>query len=116
MGWIAEFEENPSKEALSEAFNNVIGNEEFIDSDEGCIALAAAEIVAAIKGNKSDKYPEDTPDFGSIEISGSLIALAIKAVDRVSNAKESELKLLWEESDEMENWLEEVTSLKERLA
>jgi Domain of unknown function (DUF4259) len=116
LDWLYDFSMSPSVQLLEAAFKAVADTaDDYIESDDGAAVLAAAEVIAAAKGNKSKAYPEDTEVFSSLRISPELIAGALQAIDMVSRQDNSELKELWQESDEYENWQKAVNELKERL-
>ncbi len=115
LDWLYDFSMNPSVHALEETFKAVADTADYIESDDGSAVLAAAEVIAAVKGKKSTAYPEDTEVFSRLSISPELIARALQAIDVVSRQDNSELKELWQESDEYEDWQQAVSELKERL-
>jgi hypothetical protein len=114
MDWIYDFSMNPTETFLADTFKLVNTNTDYIESDDGASALAAAEVVAAIKGNKTNAWPEDIDVPDSLRISNGLTADALQAIDKVSS-NISELKELWQESDDYENWLAVLEGLKQRL-
>ncbi len=101
--------------------------EEYLESDEGAEALAAAEVVAAAKGRPLGAiamgssgphalaWAKAHPAAGKAD----LVALALDALDRVEGA-ESELSELW--AAELgagagsREWFGEVEDLRNRLA
>jgi hypothetical protein len=115
LDWLYDFSMNPSVQALEDTFKAVANTEDYIESDDGSAVLAAAEVIAAAKGKKSTAYPEDTEVFSRLKISPELIARALQAIDIVSRQDNSELKELWQESDEYDDWQKAVNELKERL-
>jgi len=87
-------------------------------------ALAAIEFIAAAKGNpSSDCAPEvldwiksnDVLNFrsGLFRKKVNIEDLARTAIDRIST--DSEMKELWEDSDEYDEWQKVVLDLKERI-
>ncbi len=116
LDWLYDFSMEPSVQLLEDTFKAVAdAADDFIESDEGAAVLAAAEVIAAAKGQKSRAYPEDTEVFSSLRISPELIARALQAIDIVSRQDNSELKELWQESDDYEDWQKAVDELKQRL-
>lgn len=114
--WAYELEESSGPDVLKDAFKAINGNG-YPESPDCCIALAAAEVVAAAKGNPSPDLPddvrkwlEDQEELNSIK---ALVKTAITAVNKVST--KSELKDTWEESDSWHEWLQEVEGLRRRL-
>ena len=56
--WLYDLEETYGAELLAEAFDTITKGE-FHEQADCCIALAAAEIVAAAKGKPAPDLPED---------------------------------------------------------
>lgn len=88
-------------------------NHSFIDATESQEALAAAEIIAAAKNNPAKDLPEDMKDWLNkndvltykkflFRKSVNLVQLAEEAIHKI--LENSELKELWEESGEFEEW------------
>lgn len=115
MDWMQEFAEHPTEVSLTNVFKSVAESDEFIEVDEGAIVLVAAEIIAAIKGNKSADYSEDMQVFKEINVQDTLVYEALKAIDIVSQSDESELRQLWQETDEFEQWYAVINDLKSRI-
>ena len=115
--WIGEFFDEPDKELLVEAFDavNEIGDD-YLKSPESSAALAAAEVIAALLGKPSASLPDDTKECVgklSFKPDEELLSAARKAVERVKT--DSELKELWDESDDAEQWQVTVEDLAARL-
>ena len=118
IDWLNDFLAKPSEKRLKEVFNIIVDQEEFIDSDESFEALAAAEIVAAQQGTKSEDFPKEIADnkFSQAVNWKLLNQLAIKAVDKILNfSGHSELRELWMDSDEYDQWVNVQQDLIERL-
>jgi hypothetical protein len=102
--------------------------DEYLESDEGAEALAAAEVVAAAMGRPARSVSMGTSGPHAIAwgrghaAAGKpdMVELALEAVDRV-DAPESELQELWsaEESPgagaSAREWFSEVEDLRNRL-
>ena len=115
--WLGEFCDEPNEEALNEAFASVneIGND-YLEAPESSIALVAAEIVATLKNSPSLDLPEATKNCLNkinFKMSNRVISDSLKAVERVK--LNSELKELWEESDDFTEWNTIVNNLIDRL-
>jgi len=116
--WVYEFESS-GRAAVTSALRRVaeLANGKYLEAPEATTALAAAEIVAAAHDGDLSKLSEEARKAFVAHrqsLTGSVdVATARKAVERV--ARESELKELWEESDESQNWLNEVNGLLARL-
>src|SRR5258706_1655777 len=55
--WAAEFEESPSMSSVIESLERAIASR-YVEAPEGAIAIAAAEVVAAVAGSPSPTLPE----------------------------------------------------------
>ena len=117
LDWIGEFCDEPNEEALIEAFAfvNEIGDD-YLEAPESSVALTAAEIVAALKNKPSSDLPEDVKECVvnlSFKPSGEIVSNASKAVERVK--ADSELKELWEETEDFSEWNKVIDDLISRL-
>jgi hypothetical protein len=85
------------------------------ESWDCCCALAAAEMVAAARGNPSAEFPmvaRDWLEAYGLEIDDEILALAGKALDRVQ--EDSFLKDEFSESGELAQWQSSVNDLRKR--
>jgi len=115
--WAYDLAESNGTSLLAEAFG-VVEKMEFADAPDCCIALAAAEVVAAAKGKPSSDLPDEirtwledqeNPDgFKKLDKRAAKVAKKVQA--------KSELRDLWEESDDWHNWQMAVEGLLKRLA
>ena len=117
--WLYDLEETYGTELLAEAFDTITKGE-FHEQADCCIALAAAEIVAAAKGKPAPDLPEDArkwlgnQDTAAVNKIKALGKKAIVAVKKVQ--AHSELRDQWEDSDEWHSWNMVVEGLLKRLA
>ena len=115
LDWVGDLEDS-GRGAIDDALRAVTDDaEDYIESPDCCNALAAAETVAAMKGNPSPDLPEEVAGWVQDQDAPAddLVAKAKQAVDVV--AKESELKELWQESNSYEQWQASIKELKSRL-
>lgn len=84
----------------------------WLDATDACIALAAAELVAAAVGRPHPLMP-DFCDAGPLAVDGELRSVALDALRNVREA--SELAELWEEVG-ADGWHAEVADLERRLS
>jgi hypothetical protein len=115
LDWVYLLEKAQDMSIVEEALSLVLDGEEYLESPDCCTALAAAEVIAALHGSPSSFLPDEVTRWvsGKGEPEPALLSRAKRAVEAVLQA--SELKELWEETDEYEDWLEEVEGLLERL-
>jgi len=115
--WATELEEANDFTLVEEAFAAVEESEEFLDADTGCIAIAAAELVASSLGNPGDHEGETGEALeGFIERVGQpapdkLRETALKVLDAVMG-EESELSDIWEVGA---GWRASIRDLQARL-
>jgi hypothetical protein len=118
LDWLDDLCESDDDSAIKAALVTVAQwpENEFLESIDCCIALVAAEIVAAALGHPAPDVPEEaeewldrnSPDVGTEEVN-----LARAAVQRI--LANSELKDFWKSTDSYEEWLEVVRDLENRL-
>tara|TARA_B100001989_G_C24547027_1_gene471602 strand:- start:57 stop:455 length:399 start_codon:yes stop_codon:yes gene_type:complete len=113
--WLYDLEETSDLSLIEETVKQ--GQGDYIEAYDGCNILAAAEIIAALKGQASNDLPEEAEAWidqnKNLDIK-NIEKQVFEAVDRVLSDN-SELKELWQDSDDYEAWLEDVNKLKERL-
>ena len=118
LDWVGDLQESTDTSAIVEALNSVTDDaEDYIEASECSMAIAASEVVAALNGNgTSSSLPEEVTDWlaGKAVPDWQLLANAQKAVDAVLSA--SELKELWEESEDYPKWKKTLEDLKSRLS
>jgi hypothetical protein len=88
-----------------------------LSDDDACSEmLAACELIAALKGAPAPDLPDNVQDWVKAHQSEEvqpLLPLALSAIEQVTT--ESELKNLWEGSDDYSNWLAVQADLRARL-
>lgn len=116
LDWVIELENAADTTILRDTLSFVNQSEDdYLDTSDSCFALAAAEVVAALGGKPSPNLPNEVAKWvaGRGEPEPALLSHAKKAVKAV--LEDSELKDLWEETDEHEDWVRDVEGLLERL-
>jgi acyl-CoA hydrolase len=115
--WLAEFSEEPSMEIIRDTLATVADyDDEYLELPECGAAIAAAEVVAALSGAASPKLPKEIRAWIGRQAKGSypeLNRMSIRAVERIK--RDSEMKELWEERGEAEQWYSAVKNLEMRL-
>ncbi len=118
--WALNLENCNDLSFVEETLQQVLGGEEdFLDADLACEALAAIEVVARLRGNWGERsaysQPVDTwVEEHKLVVPPLLIDKSIKAIDRIL-AESSELNELWKETEEYEAWKGQLISLKKRV-
>ena len=92
---------------------------EYVEAPEASEALAAIEVIARLQGNWGERNPYTEPvdewvEKTKLQPSAALAKKAHQVIERIL-AENSELKELWQESDEFETWLAFVAELKSRV-
>jgi hypothetical protein len=111
---------SPDDAPLRQIFTAALADPKaFLDDEIASGAIAAAELVAAMKGAPAPELPEPALDWAkrqSPAADQSLIQLAIRAIDRI--AANSETRDLWAANGEKDlpAWLASLGELKQRLA
>ncbi len=91
------------------------GQNEYLEAPDASVAVAAAEVIAALKGAPPDPLPVEIAKWVSRApaASADLSELARQAVNRVR--LNSELKDLWLEADGLNEWSAGLRNLEQRL-
>lgn len=115
--WQCDLADTSDMSAITEALSGVTDDaEDYIEAPECSMAIAAAEVVAALHGNPSATLPGDVQAWvnGKMQPDEETTAKAMRAVDAVLN--DSELKELWEENEEdYPKWVAVLNNLKSRI-
>ena len=118
--WSYELDKVHDLSPVEDALNAVINTgEEGVESSEAAEAIAAIEVIARLQGNwgKRSAYSERVDDWvetNKIQPSTSLAQKAYIVIERIL-AENSELKELWQESEDYKAWLDSVADLKNRI-
>jgi Domain of unknown function (DUF4259) len=118
LDWAAGFRHAPSARLLRDAFAAVIGVDGYLERDPGSYALAAAEVVAAIKGKPCRDMPPALRDWAAANrdvATPDFVASALAAIDRVTVATSSEIAELWAEGSDAPAWAARIDDLRQRL-
>lgn len=115
--WVSALKRSQDYNILSDALDPNLIQEDYLEVDEGIIAIAGAETIAAIVGCPANTLPEEVVSYANRMKplpSSELIQRAIDVLDRVMGDN-SELKELWQEADEFERWQAQIQELQHRL-
>ncbi|HLJ86274.1 MAG TPA: DUF4259 domain-containing protein [Candidatus Angelobacter sp.] len=114
--WMFELEDSSGVALLKAVFAKVEKNA-YPEAPDCCVALAAAEVVAAAKGKPSEDLPEEARNWidrqAKLDDIKVLDKVAKKAIDRIRN--KSELKELWQDSEDWPKWQQVLNRLEQRL-
>ena len=101
---------------LKQILTRAADEREYIEAPEASVAIAAAEVVAALKGAPSEAAPHEIQEWVD-KVQGSstshLNELARRAVEKLR--VNSELKDLWLEAEGLNEWSAVLRDLEQRL-
>jgi hypothetical protein len=115
--WLIDFEDAKSLTPVESIFDEVDASLDYLDAGIASMGLVAAEIVAAAAGNAASDLPDSTAEAVAGLTSRpdpELVARARVAVEKIG--AESELRELWEETDDFGEWQSKVAGLVHRLS
>ena len=116
---IGDLVEGTDLSPVQEAIERVQSTEGYLEAPEAQQGVAACEVVALVLGHAStasQAEEELTAWVARVKpsVDAAIVSKAVQVVDRVL-APDSELRELWEESDEFNAWQADVRSLRARL-
>ena len=116
VNWIAELPSIDS-DGLKKILVRAADESDYLEAPDASIVIAAAEVIAALKGAPAERAPREVMDW----VGKSKTAwppdsnqLAIRAVERVR--RNSELKDLWLQAEGLNEWIASLQELQNRLA
>jgi len=119
--WAYGLVEQKDLSLVAQAIQNILDNgDEYLDSDLAVEAVAAAEVLAKAlgRGTQTDAYTEEVDAWlksVAPKPSSDLLSKARDALTRIVGP-DSELKELWEESDDFDVWESSIKALQLALA
>ena len=116
LEWISTLEGSEGFEAISEAFDAVFEEGDFMEPSVAFEALAAAEVIAAMLGQSAPDLPDEVTTWaaGKKPPKATLIKKAQRAVKLV--ARDSGLNDSWIDPDGPAHWQEHVNGVLQRLS
>ncbi|MEP6688094.1 MAG: DUF4259 domain-containing protein [Gemmatimonadales bacterium] len=114
--WVYQLEEAGDFALVRDTLAAAAEPDGYLESPTCSMALAAAEVVAALGGRAAPDLPEEVRTWVRAHrgaVPDDLTGLSVRALDQV--AADSELKELWAESDEHEIWVDRLQELRSRL-
>jgi len=119
LDWVWELVESKDLSIVSGPLRNAVNQSDYLEAPDASMAIAAAEVVAALRGKPSQALPPEVSDWvqkHQIEVSDDLVSTAREAIERVKLIDSSELAQLWSESDELTAaWYASLADLQKRL-
>ncbi|MDB6072784.1 MAG: hypothetical protein JWO89_424 [Verrucomicrobiaceae bacterium] len=117
LDWVAELNDADDISILDDTLSDVAESNEELESPKCCTAIAAAEVLAAMRGKPTVDLPDEVTEFVARikeKPPADLIQLAFDALERIKDS--SELQELWAESDSGPAWLKAMADLEKRLS
>lgn len=115
--WLYELEKSSDISVISAAFHHIINNaSDYLEAPDCANAIAAAEITAALRGHPLMSLPDNAREWVEAHHlldASNLVPSALAAIQRIRT--DSELKELWDESDEAPEWYKTLDDLNNRL-
>lgn len=117
--WLLDLIEGEDLAPMRAAIAQVLAEDDYLDSDLAVEALAAIEVLAATLGRPTAAIQDETEFqawLAELQLQGdpSLVPEALRALERIL-APESELRELWEETEDYEDWCADVARLRSHV-
>ena len=117
--WAYGLDEADDLSLVECAFTAVDEADEYLEAPDACNALAACEVLARLNGKPGYKnsYTAEVDQWVAahrLTPSAALVAQANAVIARILGDK-SELRELWNDSDNSGQWLASVEELRQRL-
>jgi hypothetical protein len=120
VDWADELDELNDPNLIQEAIDAVLAvGDEYLEAPDAAVAVAAIDVLARMCGNFGERnaYTETVDAWVErldVAPDRKTIDKALRALDRIL-AEESELKELWEESGEFDQWKASMLALRNRV-
>lgn len=118
LDWAWALESSTDLSVVKRALESVGESGSYIQAPTASEAIAAAEVVAALKGKPHALLPENVlawVEEHSLDGNEALVELSIQVIARVQDSDESELAQLWSDSQFLKEWQTGLSDLKKRL-
>ncbi len=123
LDWAEDLQESKDLFFIENTLDNVLAPDSaaFLEAPFGAEGLAAAEVLARLNGQAPPEADDDVAiDDWVADVSArfkrrpDLIEKARRAIDHILSER-SELRQLWQESEQYENWRAQVEAIKARI-
>ena len=114
--WVYQLESAADLKLVRRTLAAAADPDGYLEAPACAEALAAAEVVAALAGRPAPDLPEEVRGWAkdhALRAPPDLLDLSVRALDQV--AADSELRELWDDSDEGPAWIDRVQELRSRL-
>ena len=118
--WLLDLLEGDDLAPMRAAIAQVLAEDDYLDSDLAVEGLAAIEVLAATLGRPTVAAQEEEEFrewLARLQLQGdaSLVPDALRAIERIL-APESELRELWEETEDYADWCADVARLRSHVS
>lgn len=120
IDWSYGLEECSDLSLVEQALDKVLAaNDDYLEATEANEALAAVEVIARLQGNWGERnsYTETADNWvkmSGVKTNRKVSEKSHRVIDRIL-ADQSELKELWQETDEFDAWRASVEELRSRV-
>jgi hypothetical protein len=123
LDWAQDLQESKDLFFIEDTLNNVLSADSanYLEAPFGAEGLAAIEVLARLYGKPGQQDEDSTEvDAWVAEVSKKakrrtdLIEKSLRAIEHILSER-SELRELWQDSDEYDNWRASVDDLKARI-
>ena len=116
--WVYQLEGCTDLSIIDKTLDNAL-HADYLDSDDACEALAAIETLTRLqgRGGEPSAYTEAVDQWvaaNPLAVSLPIIEKSLKVID-LTLSSNSELFELWAETDELDDWKNEINDLRQRL-
>lgn len=117
--FLADITESGDLSLIREVLDNVITSTEYVEAPDACQAIVASEILATALGRPTCAAQQEDEIGRWVArirptVDSELAAQAREALTRIL-AQNSELRELWEETEEFSEWQATVAELRQQL-
>ena len=119
LDWVWELVESDDLSVVRSALFEAAQSRGYLEAPTASMAIAAAEVVAALKGKSREDLPAEVGDWireNQQDVPEDVVAAARDAISRAMDGESSELAQLWSESGRLADaWRSDLQNLLSRL-
>ena len=119
LDWVWELTESDDLSAIDMALDGVLESPSYIEAPTASMAIAAAEVLAALAGKPADTLPDEVSGWvetHDLKVSTDMTAKARKVLELVVDDENSELAQLWGDAPPLASaWRASLENLAQRL-
>ena len=117
--WVADLTDQRDLRLVRETIGELLAVDGYLDAPYATQALAAIEVIAASLGRPTAAAQDEEQLMGWVAsikpaVDAELVFQAIAAIDRITGP-ESELRELWEDTEDFNDWQADVAGLRRQL-